>query len=194
MDYEIKALTLELADTFADYLAQVDFASTPHWATCYCRFYYSDCSQKEWMARSGDENRAEAMQCIKEGCQRGYLAFDGERCIGWCSANDARSFTRLQEDIEHQIKGKKVGCVICFVIHNEYRGKGVARQLLRQAVQDFAAQGFDAVLALPIESQTAPQKQYRGTLHMYQEQGFQEIEKHDNLHVMWLELPQEDRT
>ncbi len=194
MDYEIKALTPELADTFAEYLAKVDFSYAPHWATCYCRYYYSDCSQEEWMEQSGDKNRAEAIQKIKEGSMRGYLAFDGDRCIGWCSANDARRFVRLGKYIERQIKGKKVGCVICFVIHNEYRGKGVARLLLRQAVQDFATQRFDAVLALPIESKAEPQKQYRGTLNMYQEQGFQEIEKHDNLSVMWLEFPRVDRS
>jgi GNAT superfamily N-acetyltransferase len=188
MDYMIKALTPNLADTFAEYFAGVDFGYAPHWATCYCRYYYSDCSQEEWMRRSGDKNREEAIERIKEGSMRGYLAFDGDKCIGWCSANDARSFIRLEKDIEHLVKDKKVGCVNCFVILPEYRGRGVARLLLRQAVKDFRAQGFHAVLALPFELKEAPQKQYRGTLNMYREQGFQEIEKYDNVSVMWLDI------
>lgn len=189
MDYMIKALTPELADTFAEYLAKLDFGYAPHWASCYCRYYYSDCSQPEWMERSGDANRAEAIQKIKEGRMRGYLAFDGAKCIGWCSANDVRSFVRLEKDIEHLTKDKKVGCVICFVIHPEYRGRGIARQLLDQAVRDFRTQGFQAVLALPFELKEAAQKQYRGTLNMYRERGFKELEKHDSTSVMWLEIP-----
>ncbi len=188
MDYMIRVLTPELADTFAEYLAKLDFSYASHWATCYCRYYYSDCSQKDWMERPGDKNREEAIQRIKEGSMRGYLAFDGDKCIGWCSANDARSFVRLEKDIEHLIKDKKVGCVICFVIHPEYRGRGIARLLLHQAVKDFRTQGYQAVLALPFELKEASQKQYRGTLNMYREQGFQEIEKHDSTSVMWLEI------
>ncbi|MFT4007671.1 MAG: GNAT family N-acetyltransferase [Lacrimispora sp.] len=188
MDYLIKALTPELGDAFVEYIGEVDFDYAPHWATCYCRYYYSDSPQKEWMETPGDKNREEALQKIKDGSMRGYLAFDGDKCVGWCSANDARSFVRLEKDIEHLTKDKKVGCVICFIIHPEYRGKGIARQLLRQAVKDFKSQGFQAVLALPFELKETPQKQYRGTLNMYREQGFQEIEKHDSISVMWLEL------
>lgn len=188
MDYIIKALTPELADTFAEYLTNLDFGHAPHWATCYCRFYYSDCSQNEWMERPGEKNLKEAIQKIKEGSMRGYLAFEGTKCIGWCSANNVSSFVRLENDIGHLVKDKKVGCVICFVIHPEYRGRGIARLLLQQTVEDFKTQGFDAVLALPFELKETPQKQYRGTLNMYKEQGFREIEKHDSISVMWLDI------
>jgi hypothetical protein len=32
------------------------------------------------------------------------------------------------------------------------------------------------------------QKRYRGTLHMYQEMGFEKIQEHGTLSVMWLDL------
>lgn len=188
MSYTIKALAPEMADLFTDYLGNLDFSHSPHWATCYCRFYHTNCTREQWQSRAGEENRLEAIQQIQEGKMKGYLAFDGEKCIGWCNANDARQYIRLESEMKPIIKDKKVGCVICFVIHPDYRNKGVARLLLKQAVEDFRKQGFDAVLALPIDIKGEPLLLYRGSLNMYKENGFEEIQKHDSLSIMWLSL------
>lgn len=188
MKYVIKPLSSELARNFTEYLENLDFGYAPHWATCFCRFYHTNCSSEQWQNRTGEENRAEALEEIKAGNMKGYLAFDGDKCIGWCNANNALQFIRLENDISHIIKDQKVGCIICFVIHPEYRKQGVARLLLKQAVEDFKEQGYDAVLAIPVDIKEAPEKLYRGTLNMYREFGFKEIEKHDNVSVMWLKL------
>ncbi len=184
----IRQLTPALSQTFCDYLTQLDFSATPHWASCFCRFYHTTCSQQEWMARTADENRTEALREIEAGNMRGYLAFEEDICVGWCNANDVTQFPRLREDMEALYRGKRVGSTVCYVIHPAHRGKGIARQLLARAIEDFRASGYDAMLALPIETDSARQRRYRGTLHMYQEAGYQEIQTIDHLHVMWLEL------
>ncbi|MGE5677909.1 MAG: GNAT family N-acetyltransferase [Pseudomonadota bacterium] len=188
MSSVIKRLSPELADTFVDYLSSLDFNHAPHWATCFCRFYHTDCSGEQWQSRTGDENRAEAVLQIKAGTMKGYLAFDGEKCIGWCNANDLLQYKRFGNDFDYITKGHKTGCVICYVIHPDYRRQGVARLLLRQAVEDFKAQGFDAVLALPVENAGEPEKLYRGTLNMYKELGFELIEKDGITDIMWLKF------
>jgi GNAT superfamily N-acetyltransferase len=188
MTYTIKPLSPELATTFIEYLEGLDFGHEPHWATCFCRFYHTNCSSDQWHNRPGEVNRLEAIEQIKAGNMKGYLAFDGDKCIGWCNANDVRQYIRLEQDIKHIVKGKKVGCVICFVIHKEYRKQGVAKLLLKQAIEDFKLQGFDAVLAIPIDIKDEPEKLYRGTLNMYKELDFREIERHDDVSVMWLEF------
>ncbi len=188
MDYSIKPLTPELASTFAEYLERLDFGHAPHWATCYCMFYHLACSHEEWQNRKGPENRAEAIERIGSGTMKGYLAFDGDKCIGWCNANDAVSYVRLEKELEPVIKDKRVGSTICYVIHQEYRGKGIARQLLNTAIEDFKRDGYDAMLALPVDVREEPQKHYRGTVNMYKEQGFREIQRHGDVCVMWLEL------
>jgi len=188
MKYEIKELRPELAISFTDYLENLDFDHAPHWATCYCRYYHTNCSMDAWQQRTGSENRQEAIKQIKSGDMKGYLAFDDDKCIGWCNANNVNEYLRLENDLNTIIKDKKVGCVICFVIHPEYRGQGVARQLLKQAIGEFKAQGYEAVIALPIENKNEPEKLYRGTLNMYKENGFKEIEKHDNMSIMWLDF------
>ena len=188
MSYTIKPLRPDLATTFSDYLSNLNFGHEPHWATCFCRFYHTNCSGEQWQERTGDHNRLEAIDQIRIGKMKGYLAFDGDKCIGWCNANDASQYIRLKQDIKHIIEGKKVGCVICFVIHKDYRKQGVARLLLKQAVEDFRKEGYDHVLALPVENLDNPEKLYRGTLNMYKELGFKEIERHDSVSVMLLEL------
>lgn len=192
MQISIQPLSPALAQTYCDFLTHLDFANTPHWASCFCRFYHTECSMEEWMARSLDVNRVEALREIEAGRMRGYLAFDGEPCVGWCNANDISQYLRLHEDAQKYCAGKRVACTICFVIHPAYRGKGIARQLLARAVSDYRAAGYDAMIALPVEAEGAGQRRYRGTLHMFQEAGYRELEVIDHLHVMWCNLQEED--
>jgi GNAT superfamily N-acetyltransferase len=188
MNYTIKPLNAELSKTYIEFLGNLDFSHSPHWATCFCRYYHTNCSAEEWQNRKGQENRLEAVEEIKAGNMKGYLAFDGDKCIGWCNANDSHQYQRLENEFKSLIKDQKAGCVICFVIHPEYRKQGVARLLLRQAIEGFKAQGFDAVIALPVDLKDEPEKLYRGTMNMYKEYGFEEIEKYERVSVMWLKL------
>lgn len=188
MELKILPLSPALAHPFCDYLSGLDFAGTPHWASCFCRYYYLSCTQQEWICRTLEENRAEALREIEAGNMRGYLAFDGETCIGWCNANDVKNLPRLAEYAAEFGLNSRVGCTICYVVHPDYRGKGVARKLLARAISDFRAAGYDAMLALPFESEAAPQKRYRGTRAMYEQAGFHEIRTEESVHVMRLDF------
>ena len=188
MPYTIKPLAPELAQTFVQYLGDLEFHHAPHWSTCFCRFYYTDCSQEEWTHRTGEHNAAEAVQTISDGQMNGYLAFDGDTCIGWCCADDATRFIRLKNEMAPVITGKKVASILCYVVRPEYRGQGVARQLLKRAVEDFRAKGYDAMVTAPMDIKDDLNKRYRGTLHMYEEMGFKCILQDGLLSVMWLDL------
>ena len=63
MNYTVKPLGPELAGTFTEYLGGLDFGHAPHWAGCFCTFYYSDCSMDE-------ENRAMAVAEANTGSYR----------------------------------------------------------------------------------------------------------------------------
>lgn len=188
MSYKTVPLSKELAQIFVDYLGSLDFEHAPHWASCFCRFYYTGCSTEEWMNRTAEINRTEALKEIEAGTMKGWLAFDGEKCIGWCNANDVRQLPRLWEDAKEYCGDKRAGCTPCFVIHPEYRGRGVARQLLKAVVESFRQQGFEGMLALPFEDSEVPERRYRGTLGMYQELGYRPIDKRDRITLLWLDL------
>jgi hypothetical protein len=60
--------------------------------------------------------------------------------------------------------------------------------LLASAIEGFRQAGYDAAMALPIVKEGDPEKRYRGTLHMYEEAGYVEIERQDPLRILWLDL------
>jgi len=186
MEIRVKPLSSDLASEFTDYLEGLSFNHEPHWAGCYCQFYHFDCTADVWQKRSGEQNKIDAIAAIEKGEMKGYLAYDGDKCIGWCNANKASRYARLMPYLEERTKDRKVGVVICFVIHEDYRKQGVARRLLKEAIMGFRKNGFEEIIALPMISleETDPEKRYRGTMNMYIEAGFKLIEKQQDIHIM----------
>jgi GNAT superfamily N-acetyltransferase len=188
MNYTVKVLAPEDAEIFTEYFSQLDFNHAPDWGSCYCRYYHKKMSNEQWFARSSEENRAEAYDEIKAGNMKGLLAFDGEKCIGWCNANNIKEFVHYQEELQPYCKDKKVGSIICFVVHPDYRRQGVARLLLNSALEEFHKQSFDAILTLTTDSKESTATCYGGTMNMYLENGFAQIGKLDGLCLMWKDL------
>ncbi len=192
MNLIVKALQPKQGNEFADFFSNLNFEHEPHWSSCYCRFYHTDCTSEQWQNRSAAENRREALEKIDRGEMKGYLAYDGDKIIGWLNANDARSYIRLKEKMEPVIQDKKAGCSICYVIDPDYRRKGVATALLEYAVKDFKRQGYDGMLAIPLEKpmdqNNNPATLYRGAVSMYQKQGYKELFRDGPVRVLWLDL------
>lgn len=192
MNLNVKALQPEQGQAFIDFFSNLSFEHVPHWSTCYCRFYHTDCSAEQWQNRSGAVNSKEAVEKIKNGEMKGYLAYDGDKIIGWLNANDARSYLRLKEEMKPVIQDKKAGCSICYVIDQDYRRQGVATALLEYAIKDFKKQGYDGMLAIPLENpkdeKNNPAALYRGAVSMYEKQGFKELFRDGSLRVLWLDL------
>ena len=184
MPYTVQAIQPKDAERFVQYMESVSFSHAPHWSECYCRYYH--CEEEVWKQRTAQQNRAEALESIGTGSMQGYLAYDGERVIGWCNANDLDAYTLLKPTLSPIVGEQKAGVVICFLIHNDYQNQGVARMLLDAAITGFRNARYDSVIALPVDMDT-PEKRYRGTLHMYQERGFLP-EEHGDISLMRLAL------
>src|SRR5262245_49039429 len=88
-------------DCLADYLDFFDhraFTDNPQWAGCYCYFPYHDPkSSPEWQKRSAADNRQAACACIQSGHSQGYLAYDGDRVVGWCNAAPRLRYPMLND-------------------------------------------------------------------------------------------------
>ena len=188
MDIKIVKLEKGMGNTFADYFKNLDFSHEKNWSGCYCRFYHMDNDIEDWAARTGEQNRADAIKEIDNGNMTGFLAFSGDKCIGWLNANDWKSYRRLLEYVPEYIGDKKTGIVICYVIHPEFRSMGVAKALLNAALDDFKSNGYEAVMALPVGADAFSQKMYRGTVSMYEKAGFEKIAEFEYAQVYWLEL------
>ncbi len=186
--FEIKAIDSSLKQTFTDYLEGISFNHSPHWATCYCHFYHNDEPIELWFQRTGEQNKKASLDAIDQGLMKGFLAFEGSKCIGWLNANDASKYIRLKSDLVHYIKNRKVAVTICFVIHPLHRNQGVARKLLIHAVEYYQKLGYDEMIALPSIAKINSDLHYHGSINMYKELGYQVIELKGDTLIMYKKL------
>jgi ribosomal protein S18 acetylase RimI-like enzyme len=97
----------------------------------------------------------------------GYLAYQDGNVVGWTAAGSSLLFPGLPD------ANDKLARILCFVIHPEHRGEGVATAMLNHAIEDLAARGFSAIEAAPYTATEMQNKNYRGHLSMYQKVGFE---------------------
>lgn len=114
--------------------------------TCYCNAFNmsAECIRSEIIEQvnangGGTEGwkrslRKSAQSMVEQGKIQGYLAYDNEISVGWCSANDKKSYYlfggfNLDELVLDEVKDsstERVKSVVCFEIAPEYRGRGLA--------------------------------------------------------------------
>lgn len=156
MNLEIKKLSAGLLEDWLHFFDSIAFSDNDEWAGCYCMCYHWTemlNRKKEWGCSKMDAayNRSCAVDFIKKGKMQGYLAYHNGKVVGWCNANDKKAydnvnFTLPSGDSE---KTKKVKSIVCFCIAPDFRGQGVASQLLERVCSDAALEGYDYVEAYP---------------------------------------------
>jgi len=179
-----RALRPADAEAFVQYLEELDYQHAPQWSGCFCRFYHTDCSMEDWIARDRTTNRQETLLAIQNGTMHGYLAFDQDQLIGWLNANTIDAYPRLANFVEPYVHTLHAAALVCFVIHPQYRGQGVATGLLTFAINDLIQQGKTEILGFPFEDPDHPQRAYHGSLSMYLKAGFALLESRKNQHIV----------
>ncbi len=90
MNITICPLTPDLAEEYARF-----FDATPHDVNrdemkCYCITWRNDetyADAAHWFD-TREERRSRAIEYVKSGCIRGYLAYSSNEIIGWCNTNE----------------------------------------------------------------------------------------------------------
>lgn len=152
MEIEIRRLTPDLAEDYVQF-----FDVTPHDVNideqkCYCVTWRSDISYANgaphWFP-AREERRTRAKEFVRTGSIQGYLAYYGDKIVGWCNANaDCQlcvNYLRSYWPKEEYRGDVKVKSVFCFVVAPEMQRKGIATQLLKRVCKDAANEGFDFV-------------------------------------------------
>lgn len=172
-DLSIHPLTPNL---LPDWLAFFDgdaFADNPGWAACYCHFFHADSSEKPFEEREGAENRAAACALLAAGQMRGYLAYAGGKLVGWCQAAPRLLIPNVQRDPRRAVDdADQAGAVVCFVIAQPFRRRGIARALLDAALDGFRREGLAIAEAYPLQHSTDDADNYHGPLALYLQAGF----------------------
>ncbi len=186
-NFTIQSLNPNIPEELPNFFDSLDYSHAPHWSGCYCRYYHTDYTLEEWIKRDPKLNRIETINAIQSGEMNGFLIYDNDKPVGWLNAQSIESFKRLYTDLE-KFHDKKYAITICFVIHPDYRNKGLATLLLAHAIDYFKDKGFDGLIALPPSEVYDIQKAYRGTLNMYIKQGYQIIEEREGTSMVELVL------
>ena len=181
MNIEIRKLTPDLAEEYTHF-----FDVTPHddhtvkdELPCYCITWRNDESYDDenthWYP-TREERRERAIQFVKAGKIQGYLAYYGDKIVGWCNATaDCQggvNYLRSYFPIEEYCADVKVKSIFCFVIAPEMQRKGIATKLLERVCKDAADDGFDYVEAYVNKEFTNTAHELRGPLAMYEKCGF----------------------
>ncbi len=98
MNITIKSLTRELATDYLDFFDNRAFTDGNPNGPCYCTSPNQDETTIKQMVSEFKENgvketvRKYAVEMLNADKIHGYLAYDGNKSIGWCNAADIESY------------------------------------------------------------------------------------------------------
>ena len=171
---EIRDVTPERV---ADYQAFFDhdaFRDYPAWQACYCLEPHADFSEEEGAARTAGDNRRDMTEMINRRQVTALIAYADGKPVGWCNYGETTRFAGLMKRYDIALESHEgVGSLACFVIAAPYRGHGVARRLLAEALDRMRARQVKVVEAYPARDIDSPQSNFRGPLSMYLKAGFE---------------------
>lgn len=166
-DLTIKRLTTDSLHDFLDYFDHRAFLDNKDWSRCYCQHYLN--LPEENAEEQKDLNRDRACNRVAEGKMDGYLAYQGDRVLGWCAAGSSMLYPEVPESDE------KIAVILCFNIDPDFRRQGLSGQILDLVLEDLKARGFEAAEAAPAKSAELGNRSYRGTLELFAKRGFEKL-------------------
>ena len=168
-DLEFRRLSVETLHDFLDYFDHTAFVDNPDWSGCYCQFYLINPADSNPEEATAAGNREAACTRVEAGEMEGYLAYRAGEVVGWVAAAPSKLFLGLPDADE------KLARILCFVIHPERRGEGIATAMLKHAIEDLAVRGFSVIEAAPYTQPRQQAANYRGHLAMYERAGFEVV-------------------
>lgn len=182
MSIEIKPLTKDLKDDYLLFFDNIFFEENHDRLKCYCYDYHflgdvATCTR--------ETSRSAVIDLINENKLRGYLAFDNDKPIGWCNANNRLNYQRLLRDYDYiDNQDDKVCSIVCFLIHPDYRRQGIAQKILERIITDYSNKDYDYFEAYPKKEESSCEGNFKGPLKLYKRYDFRINKEYDNYYVM----------
>jgi GNAT superfamily N-acetyltransferase len=133
---------------------------------------------KDFQNRTAQQNKADFQQIVESGRVPGLLAYEGEKPVGWCCVAPREEFPRFnpRAQVYKPIDDQLVWSIVCFYIHAQHRGQGVATALLNFTIPFAAERGAPMLEAYPRvgDSRMSDSATFTGTLSMFLSAGFEE--------------------
>ena len=181
MDIEIRPLTKDLQDDYLFLFDNMIHKENPDWSKCYCNDYHflgdvETCTH--------EASRAMIINRINENELQGYLVFEDDKPIGWCNANNRSNYQRLLRDYDLiDNPDDKVYSIVCFLIHPDYRRKGITQKILEKIISDYSNTDYDYIESYPKKGGSNTSN-FNGALELYKKNDFKIYKEHDTYYVM----------
>lgn len=184
---ELERLTFHpvTAGRWADFVALFEARGGPK--NCWCMawrgtaeerrsFTAAQGEQSGGRAKSSGLRKAAIERRISEDIPVGILAYDGTSPIAWCSIASRPTYRSLGGPKDFADRPKAVWSIACFFIARPWRGKGLGRRLIREAVGYARAEGARMVEAYPVEPDSGSYR-FMGLVPVFAAEGFAPIGK-----------------
>ena len=179
MEYLIRSLSPDIVNDYLLFFDTEEHSDNVIEHKCYCVCWCSDDHRTGLDKMSSAQKRRDlAKDYVTRGMIKGYLAYEGERVIGWCNANDKNecqsciSWLRNMQDVKTvQSSNERVKSVFCFAVAKDHRKQGVATQLLNRVCENAKAEGYTSIEAYP-KKVMKDMDAFEGPIEMYLRQGF----------------------
>ncbi|MCG2595393.1 GNAT family N-acetyltransferase [Ramlibacter sp. XY19] len=148
---------------------------------CWC-MYYRVRGKETGFTRPGDGQPARAKAALHELAQRdpppGLIGYRGKQAVGWISLGPREDYAKLANSPTMKpVDATPVWSIVCLVVPSEFRGQGVARELVAGAVAYARRRGVRVLEAYPVDKEqpSPPHAPWFGSLAMFDEAGFDEV-------------------
>lgn len=142
---------------------------------CYCVWYREGAGTQKIPTR---ERRGFLKQLAESELSPGILGYVDGKVVGWASLGPRHDFSKLDRSpIMKPVDDQPVWSLPCFYVDREWRGRGIATELLK-AAQDFArAHHAQTLEAYPVDrpDHTPEDSAFFGLKTMYDREGFTEV-------------------
>ncbi|MDX1601343.1 MAG: GNAT family N-acetyltransferase, partial [Anaerolineales bacterium] len=136
-------------------------------------------TRAEFSRLGNDGNRAALRAQVEQGHQIGLLGYEGGAAVAWCSVAPREEYPSLMRSpVLRPVDEQPVWSLVCLYVDKQERGRGLALEMLRAAVDFVAAQGGEIVEAyptIPRKGKLPPVSSFMGTPQMYETVGFVKV-------------------
>jgi ribosomal protein S18 acetylase RimI-like enzyme len=108
----------------------------------------------------------------------GLVGYRGRKPVGWVSIGPRDDYAKLRRSpVMKAVDDVPVWSIVCFVVPTQYRGQGIARQLLEGAIDYASRRGATVVEAYPVDKpkRCADEAMWFGAKSMFDAAGFEEV-------------------
>jgi GNAT superfamily N-acetyltransferase len=172
------------ADRWQDLAAL--FGRSGAFSNCWCTWWRQTSADfSHGVQERGAGNRSLMHEIVDSGAEPGLLAYRDGIPVGWVSVAPRPQYGRVLRSrrigpAPEEAGDERVWSVVCFWIPRAERGKGVANELLRAAVEHARRRGARLLEAYPVDTaggRHPAANLFTGTLAMFQRTGFQEVDR-----------------